>query len=126
MSAGIDTNYLGIGGLHFSQQPNSTFEPVPESEVVNPSEMMALGDGFIGQGNLILGGESRLCRTYDLPPSLKPNADDVSRHYGKANVLFCDGHVESPRLEFLFSDTSDAALARWNRDHLPHRELLHP
>jgi prepilin-type processing-associated H-X9-DG protein len=44
----------------------------------------------------------------------------------RANVVFCDGHVESPTLKFLFEDTSDAALARWNRDHLPHREKLSP
>jgi prepilin-type processing-associated H-X9-DG protein len=43
---------------------------------------------------------------------------------GKANVVFCDGHVESPTLAFLFTDTSDAALSRWNRDHQSHRELL--
>jgi prepilin-type processing-associated H-X9-DG protein len=35
-----------------------------------------------------------------------------SRHQGKANVVFCDGHVESPTLQFLFEDTSDAALVR--------------
>jgi prepilin-type processing-associated H-X9-DG protein len=45
---------------------------------------------------------------------------------GKANVVFCDGQVESPTLQFLFADTSDAALGRWNRDHLPHRERLAP
>jgi prepilin-type processing-associated H-X9-DG protein len=45
---------------------------------------------------------------------------------GKANVVFCDGHVESPTLPFLFTDTSDAALSRWNRDHQPHRERLAP
>jgi prepilin-type processing-associated H-X9-DG protein len=49
-----------------------------------------------------------------------------ARHQGKANVVFCDGHVESPTLEFLFADTSAAALSRWNRDHLPHREKLSP
>lgn len=48
------------------------------------------------------------------------------RHRNKANVVFCDGHVESPTLRFLFEDTSDAALARWNRDHQPHREKLSP
>jgi prepilin-type processing-associated H-X9-DG protein len=50
----------------------------------------------------------------------------IDRHQGKANVVFCDGHVESPTLPFLFADTSDAALSRWNRDHLPHREKLSP
>jgi prepilin-type processing-associated H-X9-DG protein len=45
---------------------------------------------------------------------------------GKANVVFCDGHVESPTLKFLFADTSDDALRRWNRDHQPHRDRLAP
>jgi len=44
----------------------------------------------------------------------------------QANVVFCDGHVESRTLQFLFADTSDAALVCWNRDHLPHREKLSP
>jgi prepilin-type processing-associated H-X9-DG protein len=43
---------------------------------------------------------------------------------GKANVVFCDGHVESPMSPFLFTDTSAAALSRWNRDHQPRRERL--
>jgi len=46
------------------------------------------------------------------------------RHQGKANVLLCDGHVESPTPQFLFDDTSDAVLDCWNRDHQPHREAL--
>jgi hypothetical protein len=47
-------------------------------------------------------------------------------------VVFCDGHIESPTLAFLFAATSDAALVRWNRSwrtatsHLPHREKLSP
>ena len=49
-----------------------------------------------------------------------------ARHQSKLNVLFCDGHVESPALKFLFADTRDEALRRWNRDHLPHREKLAP
>jgi len=46
------------------------------------------------------------------------------KYYREANVVFCDGHVESPTLRFLFQNTSDAALVRWNRDHLPHRDRL--
>jgi hypothetical protein len=41
-------------------------------------------------------------------------------------VIFCVCLVESPTLKFLFEDTSDVALARWNRDHQPHREKLSP
>jgi prepilin-type processing-associated H-X9-DG protein len=47
-----------------------------------------------------------------------------ARHQGRANIVFCDGHVESPTLQFLFVETNDAALVRWNRDHQPHREKL--
>ena len=46
-------------------------------------------------------------------------------------MVFCDGHVESPTLTFLFADTRDAALRRWKSlqtttNHLPHRERLAP
>ena len=57
---------------------------------------------------------------------LLQNENSYARHQGKANVVFCDGHVESPTMQFLFTDTSDAALSRWNRDHQPHRERLSP
>jgi prepilin-type processing-associated H-X9-DG protein len=50
----------------------------------------------------------------------------IARHNGRANISFCDGHVESPALEYLFEETSDAALSRWNREYLPHREKLPP
>ena len=49
-----------------------------------------------------------------------------ARHQGRVNVLFFDGHVESPTLEYVFEDTSDAALVRWNRDRQPHRDRLCP
>ena len=90
------------------------FEPVAESEVVSPSEMMAIGETFNGGMTFLRQ------KLYILDQKGKAS----SRHQGKANVVFCDGHVESPTLKFLFEDTSDAALVRWNRDHLPHREKL--
>lgn len=121
-----DTNSFGLGRQTAWHQDGPAMPPVPESEIVNPSEMMAIGDGFIGQNNLLLGGQSRIWRTPRLPVNLKPNSKDSSRHDGKLNVVFCDGHVESPTLSFLFENTNDAALACWNRDHLPHRERLSP
>jgi prepilin-type processing-associated H-X9-DG protein/prepilin-type N-terminal cleavage/methylation domain-containing protein len=104
---------LGLAG-HFGQQRKVT--PIAESEVINPSDMMAIGDCFTGS--------SMLERT-NLNSLLK-YGNTLSRHQGRANVVFCDGHVESPTLQFLFEDTSDEALSRWNRDHLPHREKLSP
>lgn len=120
------TSSLGIGDQYGWNKSNPTVQPVSESEVVDPSEMMAVGDGFQGNDNLILGGVSRLWRTYDMPKGVKDDSNAVARHYGKANVVLCDGHVESPTLKSLFEDSSDHALCRWNRDHQPHRELLQP
>jgi prepilin-type processing-associated H-X9-DG protein/prepilin-type N-terminal cleavage/methylation domain-containing protein len=102
-----DSN-LGLGGLP------STKTPVKDSQVVKPADMIAIGDVFL----------QRLSLTRNPAYGLALLA--YQRHQGKANVVFCDGHVESPTLNFLFVNTSDAALSRWNRDHQPHRELLAP
>jgi prepilin-type processing-associated H-X9-DG protein/prepilin-type N-terminal cleavage/methylation domain-containing protein len=126
MSARTDTNSLGLGGRHVWDPPRVPAPPISESEVVNPSEMMAIGDGFIGGNGIIKDGVWLFERTYDVTNFLGSTQRAYARHQGKANVVFCDGHVESPALKFLFEDTSDAALVRWNRDLLPHREKLSP
>ncbi len=114
------TNALGLcGHVDVSSIRRSPFlelkaTPILESEVVNPSDLMAIGESF--DGRVDFGRNLDGMNKYG----------NLNRHQGKANVVFCDGHVESPTLKFLFEDTSDAALARWNRDHLPHREKLSP
>jgi prepilin-type processing-associated H-X9-DG protein len=106
---------------------SKTLKPaINESLVVNPGEMMAIGDGFLGDHFVLSDGNDWLWR---IGMSTNANTDATSarvfaRHQGKANIAFCDGHVESPTLKFLFEDTSNVALSRWNRDHLPHREKL--
>ena len=119
-----DTNSLGIG-RQFGMS-NISAPPVPESEVTSPSEMMALGDGFCGYNKTVYGGVATLLmRSQDVLNIVDPITNEpFLRHQGKACMVFCDGHVESPTLKFLFEDTSDEALSRWNRDHLPHREKL--
>ena len=91
-----------------------TFRPITESEVAIPSDMMAIGDCF--EANAIF--QRRMLEV------LESCGNTLTRHQGKANVVFCDGHVESPTLNFLFVDTKNAALVRWNRDHQPHPENL--
>jgi prepilin-type N-terminal cleavage/methylation domain-containing protein/prepilin-type processing-associated H-X9-DG protein len=103
---------LGFHGFYNGHLP---LIPVKASEVANPSDMMAVGDSVVGGIDFI-----RL----DLKYLEQRGAS--ARHQGKLNAVFCDGHVESPTLQFLFADTSDEALRRWNRDHLPHRERLSP
>jgi prepilin-type processing-associated H-X9-DG protein/prepilin-type N-terminal cleavage/methylation domain-containing protein len=108
----VYTNALGLCG-HFDSV-SGKFVPIGESEVISPSDMMALGESFDGR------------MAFDRNLNGMDKYGNLNRHQGKANVVFCDGHVESPTLPFLFTDTSDAALSRWNRDHQPHRERLAP
>jgi prepilin-type processing-associated H-X9-DG protein/prepilin-type N-terminal cleavage/methylation domain-containing protein len=126
MSAGTSTNSLGLGGHHIWNNSHFSLPAINESEISIPSEMMAIGDGFEGGNGIIRDGKFILWRTLDVEDYLGSTKRSYARHQGKANVVFCDGHVESPTLQFLFEDTSDDALSRWNRDHLPHREKLSP
>lgn len=57
---------------------------------------------------------------------LNNNLTTETNVFRKTQTIFYDRHVESPTLKFLFADTTDDALCRWNRDHLPHRERLAP
>jgi prepilin-type processing-associated H-X9-DG protein/prepilin-type N-terminal cleavage/methylation domain-containing protein len=119
---GNHTNTLGLSG-RYSINSNRliTVIPIQETEVAEPSDMMAIGETFTPNALYFTRGSKNYFTN-----SLEKNHHASLRHQGKANVVFCDGHVESPILQFLFDDTSDEALSRWNRDHLPHREKLNP
>jgi prepilin-type processing-associated H-X9-DG protein len=113
-ATGGPTNALGLMG-HFVSF-SAMFAPIKESEVIVPADMMAIGDS-LGGGVFFMRANLQF---------FDRGGRATARHQGKANVAFCDGHVESPRLQFLYEETSDEALVRWNRDHQPHRERLGP
>ena len=48
------------------------------------------------------------------------------RHDGRFNVVFCDAHVETLRVQDLFDPRKDQQLMRWNPDHPPHKEEVMP
>ena len=99
---------FGLQG-HYSLK-TKYIAPIVESEVISSSDMMAIGDGFEGNG---------LLRRNPID-FFEECGNILARHQGSANVVFCDNHVESPRLKFLFEDSDADALVRWNRDHQPH------
>jgi len=134
-----DLNSFGLGGhaIGFSKQNKNHGSPAPPihpSDIAAPSEMLAIGDGFAGSKGVLLDTVDALSRNRDFNGSTTQqylNYPQITkwvhaRHQNRANMVFCDGHVETLTLEFLFQDTSDEALSVWNRDHLPHRELLLP
>jgi prepilin-type N-terminal cleavage/methylation domain-containing protein/prepilin-type processing-associated H-X9-DG protein len=119
------TNSLGLGGHFVRQFPTRPpAPPVSEFEVKHPSEMISLGDGFIGSAQGVEDGAAWLQRASNISNDPASTARANARHGGKANVAFCDDHVESPTLKSLFENTDEAGLARWNRDHEPHIERL--
>jgi prepilin-type processing-associated H-X9-DG protein len=48
----------------------------------------------------------------------------MKRHDGQWNMVFCDGHVAGFKIKPMFDYHRDSVLQHWNRDHLPHRELV--
>lgn len=126
--------------------PNPT---IKGNEVVSPSDMIAIGDVTLWLGRArgsteASFGEIRLSPCYGLgvrsmwadlglspsivniPAYREAAARAKRRHGGPFNVVFCDGHVEGLKPVKLFDVRQDEVLKRWNRDNLPHRELLPP
>jgi prepilin-type processing-associated H-X9-DG protein/prepilin-type N-terminal cleavage/methylation domain-containing protein len=103
---------LGIGGYL-----EGKLRATAESRVATPSDMIALGDvapGFTVGEMFFTSGHFDVCSTNR---ALWPGTG----HSGQANMLFCDGHVESAR-QTNWVSASPAARARWNNDHEPHPE----
>lgn len=93
-------------------------EVIRSGDVRAPADMVAIGDMQLPGGvwnNIIT--PNVLSEQYG---GLKSTL--ATRHRGGANVLFCDGHVESAKVE-LWNAANDAARRRWNNDHEAHAEI---
>jgi len=93
-----------------------------ESEVVVPSQLLAMADSrlwaasYSGFGPGRIGSDSLRCGLFeDWPAQTYP-----FRHGKNYNVGFCDAHVEGMRPTILFDPKKTAVL--WNNDHQPHPE----
>jgi prepilin-type processing-associated H-X9-DG protein/prepilin-type N-terminal cleavage/methylation domain-containing protein len=100
---------LGLGGDRPYNAGPGALDPVPESKVRLPSDMIAIGDSMLTPWNV----------TSYLLTIADGNTPDRERHNGGSNVAFCDGHVESSLNKRLVS-TNEVARRRWNNDHEPH------
>jgi prepilin-type processing-associated H-X9-DG protein len=131
----FDTNgSLGLSRLLVTRRDGGPFDvsgsdvhqPVRETEVVNPSEMLAIGDGFTGNSQVLVDGRLTFGLRFDVVELVGSTRRVYRRHAGKGEVVFCDGHVEALTLDSLFTEKNDEVLRRWNRDHQPHRERVAP
>ena len=122
MGRRLEDEPLGLSGM--AQFGKYLVVPVPEGAVVNPSGMIAMGDGVRGWNEVYEDGVAFIARTPDVEEYAGSNQRVPQRHKGRLVILFADGHVNPLTLRQLFSDTSDEALRMWNRDNQPHRERL--
>jgi prepilin-type N-terminal cleavage/methylation domain-containing protein/prepilin-type processing-associated H-X9-DG protein len=140
---GTDFGFLGLGGHRKVASPKpDDVRPLRQSEVRNPSDMIAFGDtimdGYpnyppLGYLDLSYGliwypvflelRGSPLGRSDNEPWASSCRVAMRKRHFGRWNVAFCDGHVENMKIWELYG-RGDNQLRRWNNDNLPHRELL--
>jgi prepilin-type N-terminal cleavage/methylation domain-containing protein/prepilin-type processing-associated H-X9-DG protein len=118
---------LGLGG---DPANGSIRTPTREGAVKSPADMIAIGDGIRGSSDGRL--QFTWAELFREAPTASGSADHldfltqrVQRHHGGCvNILYCDGHVQSPKIKSVFFDRSDEALRQWNRDNEPHREYL--
>lgn len=103
---------LGLGG----DQPLT--QPVKDSQVVRPSEMIAIGDGKMGNESGAFPGPFPY---YDC--TIDPTTDrewPSNRHQKRTVLVFADGHVESPLRRKAIDPGDIYWRARWNNDNQPH------
>ena len=109
---------------------------VSESEVVAPTQMIAVGDsqieafanfaatdpitGFF-EAPLSMNTLVYLARRVQLP-SDPSTAAMLRRHAGRWNMAFCDGHVEHGTVLTFFDWSRDEVVKRWSRDNQTHRQ----
>ena len=99
---------------------------VPESKVAVPADMIAVGDAFIEAAGDVIQTDVILGMNFSqgVKPPSEFSRTASKRHAGKLNVVFCEGHVEAPRIKALFDRQNPEGLRRWNADNLPHKEML--
>ncbi len=135
--------FLGLGGLD-GPDARGILPPTRESEVLRPSLMIGITDAPLSAAS-----DSSVCGWTDfsdplgffnyelqsgniankevrqMPPATKRNILSAlgTRHSGRWNVVFCDGHVKAHKTRELFDWRDDLVLSLRNKDNLPHREL---
>jgi prepilin-type N-terminal cleavage/methylation domain-containing protein/prepilin-type processing-associated H-X9-DG protein len=129
---GTRNGALGLGGVRlYMPMPYSyaTVRPIKDSEVINPAQMIALGDSFMGKttwtSNLVVGVDDlSLGIVSEQIEALTGGRELIKRrHDSRWNILFCDGHVATFKQSALFNRSDSGARSLWNNDNQPHLEF---
>jgi prepilin-type N-terminal cleavage/methylation domain-containing protein/prepilin-type processing-associated H-X9-DG protein len=113
------TPCVGMGGDVGTGAVKDTF-------VHKPSEMITIGDvrSDIPAGNINFNANLDPV-VGDAPDNAMPwhGQCPCNRHNYRTDLLFADGHVESPKRNDIVDPTSMLWRPRWNNDYNPHTEV---
>jgi general secretion pathway protein G len=127
---------LGLGGITQYGLNQTYVHPVKGTQVVAPSEMIAVSDSvpYSTQGNLYFQGGAFLWAK--IPTDLWSSFPSLltvikRRHAAVWNTVLCDAHVEGLKTTQLYyfpgvvpNGPIDSVSRRWNVDNQPHTDLL--
>jgi len=98
---------------------------VKDTMVRRPVEMISIGD--------VRSDATTISFNANLDPRIDDGADNLAsnghdqcpsnRHNFRCNLLFADGHVESPKRNDVINPNDPTWRARWNNDNDPHPEI---
>lgn len=102
-----------------------TTPPVKESMLVSPVDMIAVADvrsdSPVGQIQFNANTTPPTGWVMTQDPQWHPQIP-CNRHNYNTDILFADGHVESPRRMDVIDPNNTYWRQRWNNDHQPHFE----
>ncbi|HEV2395165.1 MAG TPA: type II secretion system protein [Verrucomicrobiae bacterium] len=118
---------LGWVGATSTSNMVGALPPTPESRVLHPSDMIAMGDTPFVPGADPPGGAMNFGLDFSSSyPAFYTNASTLrlmaQRHAARWNVAFCDGHVENLPTQLFFYFSNPNVARRWDSDNQPHNE----
>ncbi len=137
----VNTSFFGLGyndwGIHFQSGAESITRPqlglggdidgglaqgpVKDTTVKKPTDMIWICDVPSVPQNVTPWFNGN-CEPADVKTISGHSACPANRHNYRTDVLFCDGHVETPRRNDLRNPNNAFWRARWNSDNDPHFE----
>jgi prepilin-type N-terminal cleavage/methylation domain-containing protein/prepilin-type processing-associated H-X9-DG protein len=106
---------LGMGGDVGSRV-------IKDTTVSRPTDMIALGDCRSDATTIQFGANLDPQVSNQQNPS-QHNQTPSNRHNYRTDLLFADGHVESPKRNDVIDPKRNDWRARWNNDNDPHTEV---
>jgi prepilin-type N-terminal cleavage/methylation domain-containing protein/prepilin-type processing-associated H-X9-DG protein len=103
---------LGMGGDVGSRA-------IKDTMVLKPADMIALGEVRTDAPTVDFGANIDP-QVSNMQNSLQHNQCPCNRHNFRTDLLFADGHVESPRRNDVIDPNNPTWRARWNNDGDPH------